>query len=107
MNVVRAISSEGFGRIRYNTLVRRLLEEPAFRSYLEGEPVALPTFYEEQVRKDLGVLWAWLPQGALIHDPDAYLRSVENGDGHDVSVQAVAAGMPAHFVAPAPVYASK
>jgi hypothetical protein len=27
------------------------------------------------VRQDLGPLWEWLPEGALQHDPHAYLKS--------------------------------
>jgi hypothetical protein len=35
----------------------------------------LPRFYRELMRRDLGPLWKWLPQGALEHDPNAYLAS--------------------------------
>jgi hypothetical protein len=76
LNVVRAVSSEGFGRIRYYTEVRRRLDaDPQFRSYFEQETTELPLFYVDQVRKDLGPLWEWLPEGALLHDPYAYLKS--------------------------------
>jgi hypothetical protein len=27
------------------------------------------------MRKDLGPLWQWLPEGALDHDPNAYLAA--------------------------------
>ena len=38
MNVVRAMSSEGWGRIHYHTTIRRLLDtDPSVRAYLEGE----------------------------------------------------------------------
>jgi hypothetical protein len=78
MNVVRAISSEGLGRIRYNTRVhRQLVTDPAFRAYFERETDALPPFYEAQARRDLGALWQWLPAGALHHDAYAYLRASE------------------------------
>ena len=81
MNVVRAVSSEGFGRIKYNTEVRRQLEsEPGFRSYFEQETNELPDFYAAQVRRDLGPLWHWLPKGAVCHDPNAYLKSVIDGE---------------------------
>jgi len=76
MNVVRAVSSEGFGRIKYNTEVhRRLVSDVPFRRYFEQETDELPRFYEDQVRKDLGPLWNWLPAGALDHDPNAYLKT--------------------------------
>jgi len=79
MNVVRAISSEGFGRIRYNIEVRRRLStDPQFRKYFEQETTELPQFYKDQVKKNLGSLWHWLPEGALYHDPNAYLKSTFN-----------------------------
>jgi len=79
MNIVRALSSsEGFGRIRYYTEVRRrLYDDPQFRRYLEQETTELPRFYKDRLRKDLGPLWQWLPEGALYHDPNAYLSSQE------------------------------
>jgi hypothetical protein len=77
MNVVRAVSSEGFGRIKYHTEVRRRLDNDLqFRSYFERETMKLPDFYENLARKDLGPLWDWLPAGAMDHDPNAYLKSV-------------------------------
>jgi hypothetical protein len=76
MNVVRAISSEGAGRIKYYTEVRRLLDEDRqFRDYFEQETTELPPFYIDRVKKELGPLWEWLPQGALYHNPNAYLES--------------------------------
>ncbi len=76
MNVVRAISSEGYGRIRYYTEIRRrLLADSGFRSYFEQETTALPAFYEDRIRKNLGQFWDWLPKGAILHNPKAYLES--------------------------------
>ena len=76
MNVVRAISAEGFGRVKYNISVNKLLNtDRQFRDYFEGETNELPLFYIEQVKKNLGPLWHWLPKGALYHDPNAYLKS--------------------------------
>jgi hypothetical protein len=77
MNVVRAISSEGFGRIKYHTEVRRRLDtDRQLRRYFERETTELPEFYLNQARKDLGPLWEWLPKGAMQHDPNAYLKSI-------------------------------
>ncbi len=73
MNVVRAVSSEGFGRIKYYSEVRRRLEtDLQLRRYFEGETTEIPEFYAAQVRKDLGPLWQWLPPGAMYYDPNAY-----------------------------------
>ena len=76
MNVVRAVSSEGYGRIKYHSEVRRRLDtDPQLRGYFDRATTELPAFYENQVRRDLGPLWQWLPQGALSHDHHAYLKS--------------------------------
>ena len=76
MNVLRAVSSSGFGRIRYYEEVRRRLDEDRqFRRFFEQETSELPRFYVDRVRKELGLLWEWLPEGALCHDPNAYLKS--------------------------------
>jgi hypothetical protein len=78
LNAIRAMSSEGFGRIRYNTEVLRLLKtDSQVRRYFEQETTELPGFYIDQMKKSLGPLWDWLPEGALYHDPNAYLKSVE------------------------------
>ena len=80
MNVVRAVSSEGFGRVRHYTAVRRLLDTDAsFRAYFEGETTQLPSFFVDRIRRDLGPLWEYLPEGALWHDPLAYLESTAGG----------------------------
>lgn len=77
MNVVRAVSSEGFGRIKYHSQVRRRLDtDRQFRRYFEQETTELPQFYRDLARKELGPLWEWLPAGAMDHDPNAYLKSV-------------------------------
>jgi len=76
MNVVRAISSEGFGRIRYYTEIRRqLLEDRIFRGFFEGEHTHIPKFFLRRMQQDLGPLWRWLPKGATTHDPNAYLKA--------------------------------
>jgi hypothetical protein len=76
MNVVRAVSSEGAGRHRYYRAVRGLLDTDAsVRRFFDGESAALPAFYAERVRRDLGPFWGHLPAGALMHDPNAYLAA--------------------------------
>ncbi len=76
MNVVRAISSEGFGRIRYYKTIRELLDtDHSLRRFFDGESTEIPSFYVNRVRKDLGPLWDFLPEGALYHDPNAYLKA--------------------------------
>lgn len=76
MNVLRAVSSEGFGRIKYFTEVRRMLQsERQFRRYFEQETTEIPPFYTDIIKRDLGSLWDWLPPGAMYHDPNAYLKA--------------------------------
>ncbi|HYH16966.1 MAG TPA: radical SAM protein [Flavisolibacter sp.] len=77
MNVMRAISSEGFGRLRFYRKVRKLLiEDRSFSKYFEGETQQLPSFYLNIIQKDLGMWWQWLPKEAITHDPNAYLKKV-------------------------------
>jgi hypothetical protein len=78
MNVMRAISNEGYGRIRFYKQVRNLLEKDMnFRSYFEGDSDVLPEFYVHLIKKDLGHWWSWLPAGALKHNTNAYLEKTQ------------------------------
>lgn len=78
INLVRAISSEGCGRIRYHATIRRLLDsDTSVRAYLEGETAKLPAFYLNRIRQDLGPMYEYLPEGALDHDPNAYLSATD------------------------------
>jgi hypothetical protein len=76
MNVIRAVTFEGWGKIKYYKDVRRRLDEDRdFRRFFEQETTEIPPFFVEQVKRDLGPLWDWLPDGALHHDAYAYLKS--------------------------------
>ena len=78
MNVVRAVSSEGWGRIEYHTAIRRLLDtDRDVWDFLHGETDRLPAFYANRLRNDLGEMYEFLPPGGDMHDPVAYLRSHE------------------------------
>ena len=77
MNVVRAVSSEGWGRIKYHTTIRGLLDtDRSVRDFMEGASDRLPGFYAARIERDLGDLHRHLPDGAVMHDPNAYLKSV-------------------------------
>jgi hypothetical protein len=81
LNVVRAVSTEGFGRAKYHQEVRHRLDaDPQFSPYFEQESGLLPRFYEDIVRQDLGALMEWLPEGGLDHDPKAYLKAEQSKD---------------------------
>ena len=76
MNVVRAISEEGFGRVAYNEKILSLLNSDIkFRDYFEQETTELPQFYKNIIKDELGPLWYWLPDGAIFHDQNAYLKT--------------------------------
>jgi Radical SAM superfamily len=80
MNVVRSVSSEGWGRIRYHTDMRaRLDNDRPLRAFFEGETEVLPEFYVQRIRRELGAFYQYLPDGALMHDQDAYLKSQSAG----------------------------
>jgi hypothetical protein len=75
MNVVRAVSEEGFGRVAYNKeIFKHLNSDVKFRQYFEQETTELPQFYLNIIRKELGPLWEWLPEGAVYHNQNAYLN---------------------------------
>jgi hypothetical protein len=74
MNFMRAISSEGWGRLKFYRLIRKNLEEKNFRAYFEGESRRLPDLYTNIIKQSLGKWWEWLPKEAIEHDPNAYLN---------------------------------
>jgi hypothetical protein len=77
-NLIRSVSSGGFGRINYHSKIRALLDtDISVRQFLEGERAELPTFYARKIRSKLGPLWAMLPEGATMHDHHAYLHSYQ------------------------------
>lgn len=46
-----------------------------FRAFMEGETRQVPSVPADQGRGHLGPLREWLPEGAMDHDPEAYLAS--------------------------------
>ncbi len=86
MNLVRAVSTEGFGRIRYHREIRRRLDaDRQFAPFFQQDATKLPQFYLNMVRKDLGPLWKWLPKGGMEHDPNAYLKAEVKKNGQPIS----------------------
>jgi hypothetical protein len=79
LNVVRGLSSERFGRIKYFTEIRQRLDnDQPLRRFFEQETSKIPKYFVERIRKDLGEFWDWLPEGAIYHNPNAYLTSVRD-----------------------------
>jgi hypothetical protein len=78
VNFLRAVSSEGFGRVRHFRRVRRALDaDPSMRRYLEQDSRDLPRFYIDKMRSDLGPFWEHLPKAAVHHDAYAFLNKAE------------------------------
>jgi len=81
MNTLRAISSEGWGKIDYyRQTLRRLEEDREYRSFFEQETTEIPQFFVDRILRSLGPLAEWLPEGAIEHDPLAYLKSQEEDE---------------------------
>ena len=76
-NLVRSVSTGGFGRIAYHKNIRERLDRShsGVRQFMEGDTTELPSFYRKKIQKKLGSLWEMLPPGAVMHDHQAYLRS--------------------------------
>jgi hypothetical protein len=78
LNLVRAISSEGFGRIKYFKEVRNRLDtDSKFRQFFENETMEIPEFHIDRILKSLGPYSKWLPNGALTHNHLAFLESTQ------------------------------
>jgi hypothetical protein len=92
VNILRAISSEGFGRIKYFKTLRGLLDtDPSMQRFFAGETTEIPSFFVDRVQRDLGELWEHLPAGALYHDPYAYLKKVNGRSDEAQATPEVAA----------------
>ena len=75
INLMRASAS---GRAKFQGKIRRkLLNSSNVRSFFDGETTQLPDYYRNRIRHQLGSLWDALPEGALMHDPNAYLKRHE------------------------------
>lgn len=73
LNWIRARSSN---RAKFQGHVGQLLRSDSrMRQFFDGTSRVLPEFYSERVRKGLGALWPALPDGALMHDHQAYLKN--------------------------------
>lgn len=80
LNVVRGLSSERFGRIKYFKEIRRqLLTDKPMQRFFEQETSEIPSYFTDRIRTDLGDFWDWLPEGAIRHEPNAYLQSQQLG----------------------------
>jgi hypothetical protein len=84
INLVRATSS---GRARYQGRVLSLLRHDRdARRFFDGETAELPAYFRRRIQRELGPLWQHLPEGALTHDPYAYLKA-ENAKVHAAAAE--------------------
>ena len=82
MNVIRAVSGQGWGKIRYHQEIRRRLDQDRpLRQFFDQETTAVPRFLVDRIRSDLGPMWEWLPKGALSYDPNPSLAASIQFDG--------------------------
>ncbi len=88
MNVLRAVSSEGFGRIKYHSNMYQMFENDCqFLAFFNQETTEVPEFYLNKIRGDLKDIWEWLPEGALYHDPKAFLKSEEKIKQEELAIE--------------------
>lgn len=59
----------------YDRMATALEDGGSLRAFFDGDAAAPPAFFSERIKKDLGPLWAELPEGALAHDHLAYSKS--------------------------------
>ena len=69
----------------YNKIQGQLRAGGPLRDFLEGDTQALPAFFTDKIRQDLGPFWEALPRGAMMHDHLAYLSSHQPRPAHPVS----------------------
>ncbi len=73
INLVRAGSSS---KPKYQSQISHMLKtDRTTQRFFHGESRDLPDQYRAKIRADLGLLWDFLPPGALDHDQNAYLNS--------------------------------
>ena len=55
---------EGWGKIKYFYRIRRRLDEDReFKEFFHQEHNRVPAYFIDHIKKDLGSLWQWLPEG--------------------------------------------
>ncbi len=78
------------GRTRYHAGVRRLLDtDRSVRRFVDRESDRLPDHYQERIRRNLGPLYQVLPEGAVVHDHMAYLKTAERASSASATVAPV------------------
>jgi radical SAM superfamily enzyme YgiQ (UPF0313 family) len=75
--LAQSVSSGGYGKIsNHSRILEKLQHNRQFRQFFEKETTEIPEFFKTKIKQDLGpIFWSWLPEGALEHDPNAYLNN--------------------------------
>lgn len=80
LNLFRGITSQGIGRTKLcDRFLNRFERDGEFRAFFQQDTLEMPRFYLDWVRKDLGPLWEWLPEGAM--DPGSTIIQENNLPG--------------------------
>ena len=70
-----SFSVGGSGKInQVATTLKKLRRQPDFRSFMEKETDQIPVSMIDQVKKDLGPMWEWLPDKTLSQKPNMLLQ---------------------------------
>ncbi|HLB10385.1 MAG TPA: hypothetical protein VK617_12670 [Gemmatimonadaceae bacterium] len=94
LNVIRAITGEGRQRlVYYRTLRQHLEKDVPLRAFFDGETATVPRFYVDKIREDLRGYWDALPEDALYHDQNAYLRSSSMAQDVKIAARTTAPSM--------------
>ncbi|MGH7620858.1 MAG: hypothetical protein ACREMU_00825, partial [Gemmatimonadaceae bacterium] len=64
--------------VYYRTIRKHLESDLPFCAFFEGQSTTMPQFYVDRVRADLREYWSALPEGGMLHDQNAYLRSTSS-----------------------------
>jgi len=71
-----SLSEGGAGKIRHvSEILNNLRTKQDFRSFMNKETDQIPAFMIEQVKKDLGPIWEWLPDKTLSQGPKIHSSS--------------------------------
>lgn len=71
-----SFSVGGSGKInQVSATLENLRRKPEYRSFMNKETDQIPAFMIEQVKKDLGPMWEWLPDKTLSQKPDTLVKS--------------------------------
>ncbi len=76
LTLLLSLTIGGRGKIRYlSDMLEHLRREKDFQSFVNKESPDIPTSILQEVKKDLGFMWQWLPDKTLSHEPAVFSDS--------------------------------